>query len=220
MKKLVNFIKENKKFVFTIAILLGGQAFLYWILKMFQHNPMYISFPLDDKIPFLGRFVYIYNIFYPFCFIAFYFLYKKDEKTYYKGIISGIMGFLICDIIFLTLPTIMYRPIIPKIDPITDLVLEITFLYDNPPLNCFPSIHCLFCFQVIYSYIFSSHKLKVKLPVIIISLLIIISTLFVKQHFIFDVISAFLICLLTNLITELLNLYYYFKRKNILKNLA
>ncbi len=220
MKKLKKFIKENKKFIFTITLLMGVQALFYWLLKFFQTNPTYISFYLDEKIPFLGRFVYIYNIFYPFCLIAFYFLYKKDEVTYYKGIISGIIGFLICDIIFLTMPTIMYRPVIPDIDPITNLVLDITFLYDNPPLNCFPSIHCLFCFQVIFSYIISNYKLKIKIPVIIIALLIIISTLFVKQHFIFDVISALLICLITNFITELFNLYTYFKKKDILKNLA
>ena len=129
------------------------------------------------------------------------------------------MGFLICDVIFLTMPTIMYRPIIPKYDPLTDLVLKITYIYDNPPLNCFPSIHCLFCFQVIYGYLFSKHNVKNKIIVITIALLIIISTLFVKQHFIYDVISAFLICLMTNLITELLNLYNYFKKKKILEKI-
>jgi len=217
MKEIKKFIKENKKFVITIAILMGGQAFLYWFLKLFQTNPTYIYFYLDDKIPFLGRFVYIYNIFYPFCIVAFYFLYKKDSKAYYKGIIAGIMGFLICDLIFLFMPTIMYRPIIPDIDPITNLVLKITYLYDNPPLNCFPSIHCLFCFQVIYSYIISQYKAKIKIPVIIIASLIIISTLFVKQHFIYDVFASFLICLMTNLIVEITNIYPSIKKKWISK---
>lgn len=219
MKKIKKFIKDNKKFVITITLLMGGQALLYWFLKLFQSNPTYIYFELDEKIPFLGRFVYVYNMFYPFCLLAFYFLYKKDEKSYYKSIIAGIIGFIICDIIFLTMPTIMYRPIIPKYDPFTDLVLKITFLYDNPPLNCFPSIHCLFCFQVIYGYLFSKNTIKVKAIISIISLLIIISTLLVKQHFIYDVISAFLICVMTNLITEILNLYNYFKEKKILKKI-
>ena len=219
MKRIKDFIKKNKKFVITIAILMGGQALLYWLLKLFQTNPTYIYFELDDKIPFLGRFVYIYNLFYPFCLVVFYLLYKKDEKVYYKSIIAGIMGFLICDVIFLTMPTIMYRPIIPEYDSLTNLVLKITYIYDNPPLNCFPSIHCLFCFQVIYGYLFSKHNVKAKIIVITIALSIIISTLFVKQHFIYDVISAFLICLMTNLITELLNLYNYFKKKKILEKI-
>ena len=213
MKEVKKFIRDNRKFVITICILMIGQAILYWLLKQFQSNPIYINYYLDDKIPFLVHFIYIYNLFYPFCFVAFYFLYKKDDKSYYKAIISGVMGFLICDVIFLSMPTIMYRPIIPEVDWLTNLVVKITFLYDNPPLNCFPSIHCLFCFQVIYSYIFSKQTTKNKIIVIAIALLIIVSTLLVKQHFIYDVIASFLICLMTNSITDLFDLYDKFKNK-------
>lgn len=212
MKKIKIFIKNNKKFIVTIIILMGIQAFLYWFLKLFQKNPIYIYCYLDDKIPFLGRFIYIYDLFYPFCLLAFYFLYKKDAKIYYNAVIAGIIGFIICDIIFLLIPTIMYRPVIPQIDSLTNLVLNITYFFDEPPLNCFPSIHCLFCFQVIYSYIKSKYNSKTKIFVTIFSFLIIISTLFVKQHFIYDVISAFFVCLIANYASELLHLYSYIKK--------
>ena len=212
MKSIIKFIKKNKKFFVTIAFLMLLQAILYWFLKIFQKNPIYINSNIDNKIPFIGQFVYIYDLFYPACFIAFYFLYKKDEKIYYNSIIAGCMGYLIADIIFLSLPTIMYRPIIPSTDIITDFVLKITYLYDNPPLNCFPSIHCLFCFQVIYSYLKSSHTLKNKIIVITLMLLIIISTLFVKQHYFYDVIAALIICVITNLIVEVFPFYSKLKK--------
>lgn len=213
MKKIKNFINENKEFIISISIFMIGQAFLYWILKLFQSNPRYLYFALDDRIPFLGHFIYIYNIYYPFSFIAFYLLYKSDKNNYYKGLTSCIIGCLISDIIFLFMPTIMYRPVNPNIDSFTNLVINITFFFDNPPLNCFPSTHCIFCFQIIYSYIFSKHKIKVKLPIIIISFLIVLSTLLVKQHFIYDVIASLLICLITNLINEILNIHKYIKKK-------
>lgn len=213
MKRLKSFIKKERKFIITISILMIGQAAMYWILKLFQSDPIYINYYLDEKIPFLGWFIYIYDMFYPFCLLAFYLLYKKDDKAYYKGIIGGVIGFLICDIIFLSLPTIMYRPVIPSYDPITNLVIKITFMYDEPPLNCFPSIHCLFCFQIIYSYIFSKLKKRSKIVITICSLLIIISTLFVKQHFIYDVVSAFLICLIANLLENIFSLYSKFKKR-------
>ena len=216
MKVLMKFIKENKKFVISISILMLAQSVLYWFLKLFQSNPTYLYYYLDDKIPFLGRFVYIYNMFYPFCFVAFYFLYKKEAKTYYKGAIAGVMGYLICDIIFLFMPTIMYRPVIPNIDPITNLVLKITYLYDNPPLNCFPSIHCLFCFQVIFSYLLSKCKTKKKAIITIIATLIIISTLFIKQHFIYDVIAAFLVCLIANALESIFKIYQKLKKRKII----
>lgn len=215
MNKIKYFFSKEKKFVISLCILMIGQACLYWILKQFQTNPIYINYYLDDEIPFWGWLIYVYNMFYPFCIIAFYLLYKKDKKNYYKAIISGVIGFIICDIIFLFLPTIMYRPVIPNYDPITNFVIKVTYFFDDPPLNCFPSIHCLFCFQVIISYIKSKCTLKRKTWVIICSSLIILSTLFVKQHYIYDVIAAFVVCLIANLLENIFGIYNYFKKKKI-----
>lgn len=216
MNSIKTFIKNNKKFVISMCILFIGQATLYWTLKQLQHNPIVINYYLDDKIPFLGWFIYVYNMFYPLCIIAFYLLYKKDQKAYYKGIISGIIGFLICDIIFLLLPTIMYRPTIPNYDPLTNLVIKVTFFFDEPPLNCFPSIHCLFCFQVMFSYIISKYNLKGKIWIVLGTTLIILSTLFVKQHYFYDVISALLVCIIANNIEYIIGIYDRFKKKKIL----
>ena len=216
MKRIKSFIKKEKKFIISLSILMIGQMIIYWCIKLFQSNPIYINIDLDDKIPFWGWFVYIYNMFYPFCMIAFYLLYKNDERAYYKGIISGVIGFLICDIIFLFMPTIMYRPPTPNYDPITNLVLKITYYYDEPPLNCFPSIHCLFCFQVVFSYLYGHYKKSGKVIIITIATLIILSTLFVKQHFIYDVIASFLVCIIANLLENILGIYQKFKKKKII----
>lgn len=199
---------KNKKFLISISILLIGQAFFYWFLKFFQTNPHYLNFDIDQKIPFIPNFIYIYNTFYPFMFLTLLYLFTKDENVYMKGIISGILGFLICDIIFLIYPTIMQRPPIPETNLLTEFVLKVTFFFDTPALNCFPSIHCLFCFQIIYSFIFTNQiELKKKIPIIIYSLLIIMSTVLVKQHYVFDIISALSICIITNLLVDITKLH-------------
>ena len=213
MKKFKLFIKEEKKFIISLCILMIGQAFLYWSLKLFQSNPIYINYYLDDKIPFCGYFVYIYNMFYPFCVVAYYFLYKADARKYFKAIFACAIGIIICDTIFLALPTIMYRPPIPSYDAFTNLVIKVTFFFDEPPLNCFPSIHCLFCFQVIFGYIKSKATLSKKIIMITISLLIIISTLLVKQHFIFDVVGALVVCIMANILENLFGIYDKLKKK-------
>ena len=206
---------KNKKFLISISILLVSQAFFYWFIKLFQTNPYYINYSLDKQIPFVPHFIYIYNLFYPFIFIAFYFLFKKDENNYYQGIIAGIIGFLFCDLIYLYYPTIMLRPPIPtNLDFLTELVVKITYLVDEPALNCFPSIHCLFCFQIIFSYIKSTKiNTKNKILAIITSSLIIISTVLVKQHYVFDISSAFLICIIANIITNITTIANKFKNK-------
>lgn len=212
---------KNKKFLISIASLMLSQAFLYWFLKLFQNNPNYIFFPIDQKIPLIPNFIYIYNTFYPFIFFAFYYLFKNDEKIYFKGIIAGIIGFLLCDIIYLFYPTIMPRPIIPETTNfITNFVLRTTYFFDTPALNCFPSIHCLFCFQIIFSFLKTKSINNInKTLIIIYSLLIILSTVLVKQHYVVDIIGALLICIITNLIVDITKLYNRIKRKIEVKNI-
>ena len=182
--------------------------FIYWFLKFFQPNPNYINFPLDEKIPFIPNFIYIYNTFYPFMFLTLLYLFKYDEKTYMKGIISGIIGFIICDIIYLYYPTIMLRPPIPETNVLTNLVLKVTYFFDTPAVNCFPSIHCLFSFQIIFSYLKTKQiSLKSKLFIIIYALLIITSTVLVKQHYVVDIISALAICIIANLLVDITKLH-------------
>ena len=212
--KLKNKLKKmDKKFLITTGIVMIGQAVMYWLVKEFQSNPIYINYYLDDKIPFLGHFIYIYDLYYPFSFLALFLLYQRDEKNYFKTMISLIMACLICDIIFLTMPTIMYRPVTPNYDVITNFILKVTFFFDDPPLNCFPSTHCIFCFQIIFSFTLSKHVKKIRIPVIIFALLIVLSTLFIKQHFIYDIVAAFLICLIANLLENTFDIYQRIKKK-------
>ena len=214
MQKIIDYIKKEKMFFISTGFLFLGNALFYWLIKFFQSNPVYIDFYLDDKIPFWGWLIYVYNMFYPFCLLAFYLLYRNDKRAYYKGILSAMIGFVICNIIFLIIPTIMYRPPTPSYDPLTNLVLKITYFFDEPPLNCFPSLHCLSCFQVIYSYIRSKCTLKRKTWIIICSSLIIISTLFVKQHYIYDIVAAFLVCLMSNMIESIFKIYERLKKRD------
>lgn len=216
MKKVKSFIKKEKKFIISLCIIFFGNGFLYWFLKLFQSNPIYINYYLDDKIPYWGWLVYAYNMFYPFCLIAFILLYFKDKKTYYQGVIACIMGILACDIIFLFIPTIMYRPVTPNYDIFTNLVLKVTYFFDEPPLNCFPSLHCLFCFQVAYSYLKSKCTIKRKIIITVCSIIIVASTLLIKQHYIYDVISAFLLCIISNLTESVFNIYGKLKKKKII----
>lgn len=191
---------RKKDFLISISCLMIIQALIYYFIKFYQTDYHYFNSIIDSKIPFIPLSVYIYNIFYPFVFLVFYYIFCKDKKTYYNGIIAGIIGYLICDIIFYMYPTMMIRNDISTInmDFLTAFVVKLTYLYDEPPLNCFPSIHCLFCFQVIVTTILSKN-IKNKIIINIISLLIIISTLLVKQHYFYDVIAAFVVCIISNL---------------------
>ena len=221
-KKLKKFFSEflNKKFLISIIVMMLVQAMFYWGVKFFQTDYHYIYSSVDNKIPFLPGFVYIYDLFYPVVLLTMYYAFCKDRKNYYKGVIASVIGFLLCDIIFIAYPTVMYRPYVDysNLDWLTGLVLKITYAADTPALNCCPSIHCLFCYQAIFTLCMCKDvKKRIKVPISLFLLLIVLSTLIVKQHYFYDAIFALVIFIVVNIITYSLGLYpkitNYIKKK-------
>ena len=189
-------------FLLGSSAVLGVQALLYWLLKLFQYNYSTFYLTIDHTIPFIKYFVYIYDMFYPFMFLGLYLIYKSDKKKYKDTLKCLVIGFVISDIIFLIYPTIIIRPDV-KIDSLTNLVLYLTYYFDTPAINCFPSIHCLFMFQLIFSISSIKTKNIYKVLSIVFAILVILSTLFIKQHYVIDAIVAFIICLIVNLIVKI-----------------
>ncbi len=210
-----NYLKDlkDKKFIFSIALLLGGQCLLYNCVKYFQTDYNTFNFSIDSKIPLIPPFIIIYNLFYPFMFCVLYHLFKKDKIEYDKAVIAGVIGYLVCNIIFLSYPVQMIRPDITNIntDWLSKYILNLTYHFDDPAINCFPSIHCLFCFQLIFSII-KSKKLPIryKLGITFISLTIISSIFFVRQHYVIDMLAALVISIVCNIFIDVL--YDIFKK--------
>ena len=217
-KKLKEFFGDflNKKFLISIIALMLVQAMFYWGVKLLQVDYHYINASIDNKIPFIPYFVYIYNMFYPAVLLTMYYVYCKDRKNYYKGVIAGIIGYLICDIIFIVYPTIMNRPEVDynSLDWFTGLVLKITYAADTPALNCCPSIHCLFCYQAMFSLCISKKiKWKIKIPVASFLFLIVLTTMLVKQHYFYDAVLAFIIFIITNIFVYKFKIYPKYTNK-------
>ena len=148
---------------------------------------------LDDKIPFLEIFVIPYFMwFFYVSSIVLFFLFKYEKEDYYKlltFLITGMTVFLIVSTLF---PNIQHlRPtVMPRDNIFTHMV---SFLYKrDTPTNLWPSIHVYnsigCCIGVNASKRFSKRG---KIICDTISMLIILSTMFIKQHSTFDVATAF-----------------------------
>lgn len=195
-------MKKYKDFLKPLALTLLTNALLYFLIKLLPTTPHLITSRFN--FPLIKEFVYIYNSWYPFLIITSFIIYKNDKTTWKKLIYTLIIGIILLDVTYILYPTIIERPLI-SVNNLTDLILDITYKLDTPALNCIPSAHCLFCF--IFSYficITKNLKLQHKITIILYFMLIILSTLLIKQHLLIDVITAFIYTLISMLITTCL----------------
>ncbi|KOA21510.1 PAP2 superfamily protein [Clostridium homopropionicum DSM 5847] len=174
-------------FMLTIPI----SNIFYKILNTSERGVYSLSTEFDSKIPFIKEFIIPYIIWYPFIFIFMIYICFKDKKAYYRTLISLNLGLIICYVIFYFYQTTVIRPEVAGNDIFSSIV-KIIYNNDNP-YNCFPSVHVITTFIVMKGVqIATDNKLILKL-VNIIGILIIISTQFVKQHVILDLLSGIIL---------------------------
>lgn len=178
---------------------------LYTRLNVPVNNISILMTGIDKNIPFLRIFIIPYVIWYFYRVIFFIYLAFKDRETYYKTLLTYTLGILICYLIYSIYQTTVPRPSLAGRDLLTNMV-RLIYQKDNP-YNCFPSIHSFTSFLMIKAILNSNIKNKFNSSfVIVLSTSIILSTLFVKQHFIVDAISAIL---LANLLFDFVNKYLF-----------
>ena len=148
--------------------------------------------PLDTALPFLAPFV----LFYVLAFVQWglnYLLIARDSKELcYRFAFGNIIAKIICLFFFLLLPTTLARPEVTGTDLCSRLVRLI--YTSDPPVNLFPSIHCLESWCCIRaSFLLKKSNRTYRIATIIMSLGVFASTLFIKQHVIADVFGGIVV---------------------------
>lgn len=168
------------------------------ITIIYQHlnNPLGVVHSLvtnlDEGIPFLKIFILPYLGFYLYVFLTLCYFCLKDRKTYYKTLVAINISYLFCFLIYYFFQTSVPRPYLYDQGLLSTLV-SMVFRLDNP-YNTFPSIHVLTSYLMIKAINRCSNRNKQNVVLVYcVSILIIISTMFVKQHVIFDAVSAILL---------------------------
>lgn len=183
-----------------------------------------LTIELDNIIPFNSIFIIPYIYWYLYIVIGFIFILMNSRKDYIRVFISFFIGMNICYIAYYLYPTEITRPTIANSN-ILNYLVNIIYSLDRP-VNCFPSLHVLTTYFIMRYTKYKDSKEKFYYTQIV-GVLIIISTLFIKQHFIVDVISAIVLAEVIILfvrkidnskIEKLLNLPYKVK-KNIINKI-
>lgn len=147
---------------------------------------------MDRSLPFVNTFILPYVTWYGFIYAVLVYLYFKDKETYLKTLLTYEICILISFIIYSLFQTTVPRPVLSGNDFLTNIVRWV-YESDNP-FNCFPSTHS-FSSYVIFEGV-SQSKIKNKLIRFVISsmcILVMISTIFVKQHAILDLLGAIIL---------------------------
>ena len=151
---------------------------------------------VDDVIPFCEYFVIPYLLWFPFMLVGVVGIFFLDRECYRKSsemLIAGMSIFLIISGLF---PTEQHlRPVFFIRDNFCTELVRILYRTDTPT-NVFPSIHVYNTLCVWYAVSESRSRIlqnpAVKGIVWAMSVSIILSTMFLKQHSFIDVIGAFL----------------------------
>jgi membrane-associated phospholipid phosphatase len=176
-----------KRAMFAISIPLI--SILYPILNQERGEVFIIKTCIDNFIPFNKYFIIPYIGWYLYVGIFVALVCILNEARYYKLIISICVGMGICYVIYYIFPTHVPRPIILENDFFSNLV-KCIYSRDNP-YNCLPSIHVLNS-MIVAINVCAEEKMNSVFKIIssIIAILIILSTMFIKQHYIADAISS------------------------------
>lgn len=201
--ELLPFYKKYEK---EILLLL---AVFIWILCYFSINEFtegrethILALSFEDKIPFIPYFVIFY--FSTYLLVVFPYFFVENIVDYRKTVLASIVIIFISSIIYLIYPVETIRP-----DFVADNIFlkMVAMLYSiAKPYNLFPSMHV--SLSTLATIVCFRYNKRLGYFLIFWLAMIILSTLFIKQHYIVDLVAALALAFLA---------YYIFFVKRILK---
>lgn len=200
-------------YIFIYCFCYFGAGF---IIKHYHLKIHYLGSYIDNYIPYITLFVIPYCIFYIYIILGPILVARYNEYFFYRFILAGIIGSVIGAISFLIKPTYV---VIPQLIPENFLDHILIFLRSGDYIGrACPSFHC-FLSTLVFISIASIYNIKYKLKVksFIITSLIILATLFTKQHVIIDSISGVLLAVISWNLAK--NVKYIEMLKNIFKKI-
>ncbi|MBQ2815154.1 MAG: phosphatase PAP2 family protein [Clostridia bacterium] len=183
-------IKECKHGLFFLLFILIEVLYFLTQLRDIDYNLVHVS--LDDMIPFLPIFVIPYVAWYVYVPGGMLYNFFVDKNAFRKQILTVVSGMAISIIVFCIYPTtIDFRPSAEG-DGFFLWICRLLFSNDKP-VNVLPSMHC-FEAVIIHLTAFKNEKLRRYIPLrissAVLSLLICLSTVFIKQHSVVDLVSG------------------------------
>lgn len=198
-KKLAGYRHAIPLIVYGIIYL----TWFHWLEINVTKNYRVIHMAADDYIPFCEVFIIPYLLWFAYVSLVVGYFFFKNKEDYYKTCVFLFTGMTI----FLLVSTLWpnghhLRPHFMPRDNIFTRMIERLWSVDTPT-NLWPSIHVYNSlgahFAIIRSRNFENKK-GIKTASLILASSIIASTMLIKQHSVFDVLTAFVMAAIMYLI--------------------
>lgn len=199
MPKAVHVLKNVKQIILgdwkniiirgIFALSIPFLSIIYFVLDKPRGIVHVLSTSVDNCIHFNKYFIIPYILWYAYVGLTLIYFMVADPQKYWRLLICMVIGVSACYTTFYFFQTTVPRPILSGNDIFTKLV-KIIYSTDLP-YNCFPSIHVLHTVFVT-TYINGKDELNKGLKFFcnMLAVSIILSTMFLKQHFFMDVIGG------------------------------
>ncbi len=190
--------KFYERYKHAIPLFIYAIIYLSWfgyLEKTVKRPANLIHMNLDDKIPFCEVFIVPYLLWFVYISAVVLYFFFKDKQDYYRActfLFTGMTVFLVVSTLW---PNGHHlRPAVMPRDNIFSTMVAMLYK-TGTPTNLWPSIHVYNSLGAHFA-VFRNEKLHRKPVVHIGSLVlcvsIILSTMFLKQHSVFDVLTAFI----------------------------
>lgn len=151
--------------------------------------PADVSLPIDAAIPLVPEWTFIYAFTFLFWGMGLIMTARQEKALCYTLLSCVVTAEFICMVFFLLLPSYVVRPEL-EVDGLSSWMLSVIYSMDEPT-NCFPSMHCLLTYMVFRQSLYCDNvRPWMKVFAGIVTVLVCLSTVFVKQHVLLDVIGG------------------------------
>ena len=185
----------------AMPILIYAPIYMIWFIAIEKHTFTHYSIihtAVDDMIPFVELFVLPYYAWFLYVSLTLlFFLFSFEVEDYYKNFIflaTGMTVFLVVSTLFPNMHHL--RPVVMPRDNVFTHLVQIIYNTDSSA-NLWPSIHV---YNSLGTMIAVHHCKRCNKTAKIVSdfigISIILSTLFIKQHSVYDVITAFIMAII------------------------
>ena len=200
------------------VLLLYLAVYMPWFGWLNGHTPTQDPTPiycgLDDLIPFCEWFAIPYFLWFAYIVVGHIFLFFTSREDFVRMCMFLYVGMTICLIIYTVFPNCQeLRVDYDALSRSNILIQAIAELQSHDtPCNVFPSIHCLNSIGMHIAISKSEHLGKYRKPVgygsFILMVLIIMSTVMIKQHSILDVFGSLVLAVPLYLLAYKTNLKF------------